>query len=559
MWFLGAGTSVAAGVPTAWDLIWQFKRKIYCSELRVSPALVDDLTNPSVRARIQRHFDGTGRFPAEGADDEYPAFFEATYPSIKDRRAFLDPHFSAKAPSFGHYVLAHLLKAGKVHAVWTTNFDRLVEEAVSKVVGNITSLRVATPGSAEIADQAFHEGRWPLLVKLHGDFHSERLKNTQEELRKQDEQLRNRLLEACKQYGLAVVGYSGRDNSVMDALESAVDAGGLPNGLFWFARDGHRADRITSLIDRAKARRIQAEIIELTNFDELFNDISRFIQGIDKVALSRIAPEVVRLVKATVPEPSADAPFIRTNALPVMGSPATCRLVECGIGGYEEVQKAIELAKVDIVASRCGAGVIAFGRDAEVRKAFEPHGIKRFDYHPINPDRLTKPSGELSLMYQALARSLRKIPGLVVTRLRASSLVLALDTKTVSATIFTYKGVNPVNAVTGVVKQTQIRWREAASIQIDHQAGRAWLLLRPRVVLENVDENDLDALALAKEFIRERQAVRRNQEHAALLEGWIGVLFGDEKKLTLRAFEISDGADAVFEILRVTAFSGKGS
>src|SRR5712692_1194922 len=129
MWFLGAGASVAAGVPTAWDLIWQFKRKIYCSEQRVAPVLVDDLTNSAVRARIQRHFDATGKFPPEGSDDEYPAYFEATYPADKDRRAFLDPLFAAKEPSFGHYVLAHLLKGDKTHVVWTTNFDRLVEEA----------------------------------------------------------------------------------------------------------------------------------------------------------------------------------------------------------------------------------------------------------------------------------------------------------------------------------------------------------------------------------------------------------------------------------------------
>jgi hypothetical protein len=87
MWFLGSGASVAAGVPTAWDLIWEFKRRIYCSEQRVSLAVVDDLTNPAIRRRIQRYFDGVGSFPPEGSDDEYPAYFEATYRSEKDRRA----------------------------------------------------------------------------------------------------------------------------------------------------------------------------------------------------------------------------------------------------------------------------------------------------------------------------------------------------------------------------------------------------------------------------------------------------------------------------------------
>jgi len=32
MWFLGAGASAGAGIPTAWDMIWEFKRLIYCTE-----------------------------------------------------------------------------------------------------------------------------------------------------------------------------------------------------------------------------------------------------------------------------------------------------------------------------------------------------------------------------------------------------------------------------------------------------------------------------------------------------------------------------------------------
>ena len=29
MWLLGAGASAAAGIPTAGDMIWDFKRRIY--------------------------------------------------------------------------------------------------------------------------------------------------------------------------------------------------------------------------------------------------------------------------------------------------------------------------------------------------------------------------------------------------------------------------------------------------------------------------------------------------------------------------------------------------
>jgi hypothetical protein len=31
-WFIGAGTSAVAGLPTAWDIIWDLKRRYYCRQ-----------------------------------------------------------------------------------------------------------------------------------------------------------------------------------------------------------------------------------------------------------------------------------------------------------------------------------------------------------------------------------------------------------------------------------------------------------------------------------------------------------------------------------------------
>jgi NAD-dependent SIR2 family protein deacetylase len=53
MWLLGAGASAAAGIPTAWDMIWKFKQQLYVSQRRVSPKAVADLSNPTVRRSLQ--------------------------------------------------------------------------------------------------------------------------------------------------------------------------------------------------------------------------------------------------------------------------------------------------------------------------------------------------------------------------------------------------------------------------------------------------------------------------------------------------------------------------
>jgi hypothetical protein len=66
-----------------------------------------------------------------------------------------------------------------------------------------------------------------VLVKLHGDYRYDKLQNTEEELKSLDDELRKYLLQICKENGLIVVGYSGRDESVMSSLERVASEGGL--------------------------------------------------------------------------------------------------------------------------------------------------------------------------------------------------------------------------------------------------------------------------------------------------------------------------------------------
>jgi hypothetical protein len=557
MWFLGAGASVSAGVPSAWDLIWQFKQKIYCSEQRIPIGRVADLSNSAVRSSIQRYFDGKGGFPKEGDNEEYAAFFEATYPSERDRRAFLDPFLMSKEPSYGHHVLAYLMRSDKTRVIWTTNFDKLIEEASARAFGSVGNLLTADLGEPEKVALAFNESKWPLLVKLHGDFHSDRLKNTRTELQSQDAKMRGHLLDACQHNGLAVVGYSGRDESIMDVLEEVVSTEkGFPNGLFWFTREKEPLPRVSRLIKNASEGGIEASLIEVTTFDELTSDIARFLPGLDHAALEKLSPERNRLTVPKPPSPSRFRPYIRTNAVPLTHMPTTCRLIECDIGGFEEVQAALVAAGVDAVAQRTKAGVIAFGKDEELKQAFSPFNIRRLDYFLISPDSLSRPSAESRLLYDALQRAMTRLKGVTPSRKR-SSFALLVKPDEIGPAIFNTNGLKAVDSLSGLVKGTSIRWVEGVGLQLDYQAGRAWMLLKPRSFLQDVDEADQVAFAKAKDFIRERAAVRRNRENAAILDGWIQIIFGESKSLELRAFGIADGSDASFHLSRVTGFAGR--
>src|SRR5687767_13917976 len=57
MWFLGAGASANANVPTAGDMIWEFKASLYASREKVSLAELGDLGDSRTRAVLQRYFD----------------------------------------------------------------------------------------------------------------------------------------------------------------------------------------------------------------------------------------------------------------------------------------------------------------------------------------------------------------------------------------------------------------------------------------------------------------------------------------------------------------------
>ena len=162
MWFLGAGASAAAGIPTAGDMIWEFKQRLYVTQRNASPSAVADLSNPLVRSMLQGHIDAAGRLPAPDASDEYAALFEAVWSAERDRQTYLDSKIKGAKPSFGHIALATLLQADRARLVWTTNFDPLVADACARVYGSTGQLTTATPDAPGLATDALHAERWPI-------------------------------------------------------------------------------------------------------------------------------------------------------------------------------------------------------------------------------------------------------------------------------------------------------------------------------------------------------------------------------------------------------------
>ena len=544
MWLLGAGASNAAGLPTAHDLVVEFKRMLYVSQSGHG-IRAGDLAEPAIRNRIEAHVESLG-LPDSADAGEYAAFFEAAFPDETDRAKFIHGQLAGAKPSYGHMALASLMSAGLCRLVWTTNFDTPVADACAAVFETTGSLTTATLDAPELARQAIAAERWPLEVKLHGDFRSHRLKNTGEELRRQDRELRRMLVECTVRFGLVVVGYSGRDGSVMSALEDGLATEKpFPAGLFWLQREGDvAAARVKTLLKRAVEAGVDAALVEVENFDEVLRSLANLCDEVDEDALSRFALDRRHWSPAPRSLGRGTWPVVRVNALPLLEAPTHCRRVDCEIGGTVEVREAAEGAPVIAVRSR--VGVLAFGSDVEVRRAFDPYAVTRFDLHALDVGSRT----ERSLLHEAMHAALTRRGGLASVPDNRWALVPARPSDPCWNPL--RKMVKTLGGQLG--KDDEIRWHEGISTRLELSGGALWLVFNPRTVFEGViDENK----AVAADFARERTIRRYNRDLNGLFDFWSQYLGGAQGHL--RALGVDDGVDAAFHVGSTTAFSRRAT
>jgi hypothetical protein len=530
-------------------MVWEFKQQLFISQRRVSPHTVSDLSNPAVRAQLQAHIDSSAHLPPPGAPDEYAALFEAAYPAEADRRTYLDAKMAGAKPSYGHLALATLMRGNLTRLVWTTNFDSLLADACANVYGSTGYLTTVALDAPELAAQLISEGRWPIEIKLHGDFRSRRLKNTDDELRHQDLRLRQVLVESCRRFGLVAVGYSGRDDSVINALEEVLEVdGAYPAGLFWLHRGEHSPlPRVARLLENAVKRGVEAAMVKVENFDEALRDLIRLQQGIDTKVLDSFAADRRRWSPARQPSGRRSWPVVRLNALPIVQMPNLCRRLVCKVGGHTEVLEAVEHAGVDVLVTRTRAGVLTFGADTDLRRAFERYGITAFDLHTIDPKRLRYESGERGLLRAALTRAIERHRGLDAIRRRSTDLLAPSDPNDVEW--MPLKSL--VGDIGGIVRDyPELRWREGIEIALGWADDRLWLLVNPRIVFEGITESNK---AAAADLARERTVKRYNRQLNDLITYWARFLAGDGTEL--RALGIDDGVEAVFRLSFETGFS----
>ncbi|WIG56444.1 MAG: hypothetical protein OJF61_002232 [Rhodanobacteraceae bacterium] len=574
-WFLGAGASASGRIPTGYAMIRDFKTELFCRATNVPRREVDS-ADPLWTARIDAYFETHATLPSAGDPAEYARAFELVYPSAADRRLYIDEQIQLGRPSFAHRVFASLLVTGRTPCVFTTNFDDLVETATTVArellpQAQRATLTVAAIDNADRALRCLRENDWPLLAKIHGDFKSDQLKNIEVELQAQDEGLRKVLREACRRFALIVVGYSGRDDSVMEVLASAAEQdGAYPGGIYWMTRDpSELLPAVTRFLERAHAAGVSANIIQCQNFDEFAGDIDESVDFATPLAehIRGAEPEPVLRLAAIPHHEARKDPVLRCSAVRLSALPEVARRVDLAKAvTVSDVRSKLKEHHAKATVLMAGSHWAAFGADADILLALADFGPKLQGTVALAPDR---DSWAMGLLYDALTRALcRGRP--IHPRLRRSGHSVLVSSG--------FEGEPPERraqriiklgplksaygtALYGRVKELGYPYAEALQIRLEGVDGTWWCVFDPYTQVDIPIDLDTEEAPNARsqwkpnpagDWIRERWAQRYNKKWSAIIDAWSSFLSGD-----VRAFwiEPEQGIDAAFNVGAVSAWS----
>ncbi len=568
IWFLGAGTSASAGIPTGYAMIQDFKKRLFCQISGVNPREVD-ANDPLWQNRIEFFLKTRNLLPPKNDPAEYATSFESIYPTAKERRLYIESAIKKGTPSFAHRVFASLITTKKIPLIFTTNFDNMIESSAVVTDQLITAenranMTVAAIDNAGRAERCFSESSWPLLIKLHGDYQSDELKNTSDELKEQDTRLRDILVKACSRFGIIVAGYSGRDASVMKTLFDAMaQKGSFPGGMYWVARSSESIlPQAMELLNAANLTKISTSIVESPTFDELAGDIVDIIdlptELLRHVQESRPAP-----ILRNVPLPRKEQskfPILQCSAIPILTMPKVARRIEVNEAiRTDQARELLREAKIrKALAVSNGRDIVAYGSDKDLLRAFSPVGARLASTIELHPDI---DSWALGLIYEALTKALCRLkPLLPRLRRRGHSIITAPSIPNEEKDRTDWRNALLKNLkdaysspLTGHVPACNFTYNEGIQIRIEQIVDQWWCVFEPFTHVE-IPET-ADNYNYIKDWRRERWANRFNATWHSILSAWANIIAGDGATIHAIGLQNESGIDASFQLSPITAWS----
>ncbi|MGU9838247.1 SIR2 family protein [Pseudomonas salmasensis] len=235
---LGSGVSRSAGIPTGWEITMELVKR---AGIASGACEQDDWHDWYVGQ--------TGQQP------NYSTLLETLAGTQSERRSivqgFLEPTAQElddglKVPTRAHRAIAEMVKAGHVRVIVTTNFDRLMENALRDagieptIVSSVDTLAGAEPLTHA---QCF-------ILKIHGDYKDARILNTDLELGDYPPEYNALLDRIIDEFGLIVAGWSGEWDHALRAAFLRAPSRRYPT--YWLAR-GNLSERGQELVTHRRA------------------------------------------------------------------------------------------------------------------------------------------------------------------------------------------------------------------------------------------------------------------------------------------------------------------
>lgn len=462
---LGAGASISSGMPSAQRCIWEWKREIFITRNPTLKEAAGEISLQGTQRRIQQWLDQAQEFPKEGSAEEYSDYAERCFPTQQSRRSFFANFVKTAAPHTGYQLLAIFGGQDRISTIWTTNFDGLAARACSAL--NVPIAEVGIDTQHRFAEAA--NANSFRVVSMHGDYRYDALKNTAEELKLQEQQIRESLTEEIIDRDLLVIGYSGRDQSLLKALAEGYSRPGAGQ-LFWAGYGAEVAPAVEELINAARNHGRQAFFISSDGFDDI---LTRFaLRTFTDMPLAKVKAILEQFPARTIQTQPFKGPtgaptaLIKSNAHPISfpksAMKCSIRLAD-GINLRDWIDEISSQAGLPLVAAR--DHVFAYGDQATTARVLA--SAAQGNPTPITlSERDVEKDGRLqSLIRRGLLKSI------------TDELQLDSDHDRRSWERHAYKEIN----VGGLLFDLH----RAFSLHVLHVAGKAHVSFMPEVVAKD--------------------------------------------------------------------------
>ncbi len=259
---LGSGISRNSGIPTGWEIVLDLIRKL-------ASQTGADCQGNELNWYIEQY----------GEEPDYSNILSKLVLKSSERVNLLKPYFEPtederenhlKEPTKAHKAIAQLIKEGYIKVVITTNFDRLLENALREIGVEPQVIRHAddVDGAMPLVHSDF------TLIKINGDYLDSRFLNTKHELSDYPQKLKDYILRIINEYGLITCGWSGKwDTGLVNIIRQSEN--------FRFSNYWTCVGKCEQELEELATLR-KGQTVEITDADSFFTEISERIDALKK-------------------------------------------------------------------------------------------------------------------------------------------------------------------------------------------------------------------------------------------------------------------------------------